>query len=252
MLAIVWREFKVAISSPVVLIFHLLTPLFLLVFFASVLASNLRTFSYSGIQVSYFDFFTPGLAGYVTFMGFSLALTFVRQEKVSGLLNVTALARGSLVGYVSGKLTAQTILNFAKAAMLLVVAAVMSSGTSHLLRIPNLFIFVTTLAMGSVVWLSLGIALATIIRREDLRDVTVTLLTLPLVFSSSMYYDISQAPSWIRAISRINPLTYTCNGLRAAYLVDSVNYVSTDQAVLALMFLISLVSVFAITRRYRS
>ena len=42
----------------------------------------------------------------------------------------------------------------------------------------------------------------------------MTLLTMPIFFSSNALYSTAMLPSWLNAISKINPLTYLVNGVR--------------------------------------
>ena len=44
------------------------------------------------------------------------------------------------------------------------------------------------------------------------------IVNIPLTFSSSAYYDISRAPLWLQVMGSLNPLTYSANIVRSAYL----------------------------------
>jgi ABC-type polysaccharide/polyol phosphate export permease len=50
---------------------------------------------------------------------------------------------------------------------------------------------------------------------EQKRDVLWALFNLPVMFTSSVFYDIEQAPSAIRVLGRLNPLTHCTDILRA-------------------------------------
>lgn len=234
MRAIIWKEFKTISGSVMSSVLHLVTPLFLLVFFATVLGRNLQSFQYQGNAVSYLDFFAPGLVGYVTFMTFQMALTFIRHDRVSGILGITVLAQGGLAGYLGGKLVAQAGINVVKVALLVPLAVLISQEPIALWNPANMMLFLIALLLGTTVWLGLGLALALKLKRDDVREIVIMVVSMPLIFSSSMYYDISRAPGWIRAISQVNPLTYTCNVLREAYLVESATFTS-DLLVLSCM-----------------
>ncbi len=235
MIPTIWKEFRALQTSMVTVLFHFMTPLFLLVFFATVMGRNLSSFVYAGASVDYIDFFTPGLVGYATFMTFQLALTFVRHDRMSGMLGIIILCRSNLSGYVSGKLVAQLVINLLKVAALIALSMLLSGTQVALFQPANLIGFVLALAFGSTVWLGLGLATALVLSRDDIREVLTMFVSMPLVFASSMYYDISRAPAWIQAIARVNPLTYTCNLTREAYLLPDMNLFSTDLGILACM-----------------
>jgi ABC-2 type transport system permease protein len=48
-------------------------------------------------------------------------------------------------------------------------------------------------------------------------------LTMPLFFASNAIYPLSLMPSWLRAVSRVNPLTYQVDALRTLMIVGGVN-----------------------------
>jgi ABC-2 type transport system permease protein len=62
-------------------------------------------------------------------------------------------------------------------------------------------------------------------------------MTMPLFFASNAIYPISIMPAWLQVISRINPLTYEVDALRALMLADgaSVYGVGLDFLVLILV-----------------
>ena len=67
-------------------------------------------------------------------------------------------------------------------------------------------------------WSSLGLVIGCRIRSERTRDLIMAIVNIPLTFSSSAYYDISRAPLWLQVMGSLNPLTYSANIVRSAYL----------------------------------
>ena len=58
-------------------------------------------------------------------------------------------------------------------------------------------------------------------------------ITMPLFFASNALYPIALMPAWVRAISRVNPLSYEVDALRGL-LLDRPAAIGTDLAVLVL------------------
>lgn len=249
MIPIIWKEYKALQTSLVMMIFHFITPLFLLIFFAVVLGRNLASFSYDGSAIDYLDYFTPGLVGYVTFMTFQIALTLIRHDRMSGMLGIIILSRGGLGEYLGGKLIAQLVINIVKVTLLISLAMLISSGQVELFGLQNLGLFILAILLGSAVWLSLGLALGLFLKRDDVREVLMMFISMPLIFSSSMYYDISRAPAWIQAIGIVNPLTYICNLARRAYLLPDIDLFSFDLGILAFMAIIAMALAMFVSRR---
>jgi ABC-2 type transport system permease protein len=48
-------------------------------------------------------------------------------------------------------------------------------------------------------------------------------LTMPIFFASNAIYPLSLMPSWLRAVSHANPLTYEVDALRALMLTGGVS-----------------------------
>jgi ABC-2 type transport system permease protein len=49
------------------------------------------------------------------------------------------------------------------------------------------------------------------------------LLTMPLFFASNAIYPISIMPSWLQAVSSINPLTYEVDALRSLMVIEGAS-----------------------------
>ena len=249
MMSILWREWRVLSRSLLTMTIHFVTPLFLLVFFATVMGNNVRSFSFNGDDVSYIAYFTPGLVGYVTFMTFQISMTFVRHDRMSGMLGIVCLSSGGLGGYLLGKLTSQIGINVIKAVALVLLATAISAVGVKLLAFGNLIMFALAIVLGTAVWLSLGIAIAMLLKRDDVRELITIMFSLPIAFASSMYYDVTRAPGWILGLSHLNPLTYVCNVARKAYLLPDHTAIDGDVLVLFFMVVVSVLLAFLASKR---
>ncbi len=71
--------------------------------------------------------------------------------------------------------------------------------------------FVAVFSAGFI-FLSAGLAM----RVESMESVQaiMTLLTMPIMFSSNALYSTASFPGWLQAIAAVNPLTYFVNGIR--------------------------------------
>jgi ABC-2 type transport system permease protein len=91
------------------------------------------------------------------------------------------------------------------------------TASETLLAVLGVFAFVTVFSAGFI-FLSSGLAM----RVESMESVQaiMTLLTMPLMFSSNALYPTGSFPQWLQAISSVNPLTYLVNGIRYFALGD--------------------------------
>jgi ABC-2 type transport system permease protein len=64
-------------------------------------------------------------------------------------------------------------------------------------------------------------------------------LSMPLFFASNAIYPIASMPGWVRAVARINPLSYQVDALRSLMVQggQSIFGIGLDAAVLLLVFI---------------
>lgn len=98
------------------------------------------------------------------------------------------------------------------------------SASETLWAVLGILAFVTVFSAGFI-FLSAGMAM----RVESMESVQaiMTLLTMPLMFSSNALYSTASFPGWLQAISSVNPLTYFVNGIRYFALGDDFSALGT-------------------------
>lgn len=217
MTGILWRELKVALGSVFGIALQFTAPVFMLLLFATAWSGSFGDMSVNGMSVSYLEFFTPGLFGYVTFFLLTLSFSFLRMDRHTGMLSIIALSRATLKGYFWAKYIVQLLMAALKIGLLAAIA-ILLSGHFPELTVRNSVLFLLTMVCGVAIWYAVGMIGGIFIQRDDVREVVLMVVTLPLTFASSMYYDLRAAPIVVRWIASINPLTYICNIFRGCYL----------------------------------
>jgi ABC-2 type transport system permease protein len=248
MYPILWREFKQSYANVLRMVTHFTTPIFLLLFFAVVFSANIRGISFRGAQVSYIQFFVPGLVAYLTFLLFAMTFSLVRMDRVSRITAVILVSPTSFVSYFAARLIANVCTTFLK----VIVVGLLAFFVSRSL-VPftwsNMFLFFSGLTLGAIFWSSLGFIASAFITREDMRDIIFMLLTMPLTFASSMYYNLDYAPTWIRLISSVNPLTYTSNIIRQSFLVaNPIGWTHDFLCLIVSALIVSSLAIFSLRR----
>ena len=181
-------------------------------------------------SVPYLDYLAPGiLAQSVLFISifYGIQIIWERDAGVLAKLMATPTPRFALV---TGKAFAAGVRALVQGVVVLVLAAVLGVAlTDNPLRL---------LAVAAVVILSaaffstLSIVLAGIVlSRERLMGIGQA-ITMPLFFASNALYPVALMPAWVRAISRVNPLSYEVDALRGL-LLDRSAAIGTDLGVLA-------------------
>ena len=180
-------------------------------------------------SVPYLDYLAPGiLAQSVLFISifYGIQIIWERDAGVLAKLMATPTPRFALV---TGKAFAAGVRALVQGVVVLVLAAVLGVAlTDNPLRL---------LAVAAVVILSaaffstLSIVLAGIVlSRERLMGIGQA-ITMPLFFASNALYPVALMPSWVRAISKVNPLSYEVDALRGL-LLDRSAAIGTDLGVL--------------------
>jgi ABC-2 type transport system permease protein len=75
-----------------------------------------------------------------------------------------------------------------------------------------------SLILGSLFFGSLTLAISAYIKSNESFNAVLNTMLTPLMFLSSVYYPLQNAPLIIRAVSLANPLTYSADMLRAGLL----------------------------------
>lgn len=157
-----------------------------------------------------FDQVAPALMGFFIFLFVFLiaGISFLR-ERTSGTLErtlATPLKRSSIVfGYFLGFFLFVVIQTIIIQIMIVDILNVDRLGSYWLLLLTNIII--------ASVSLSLGLLLSTFAKTEFQLLQFIPVAVVPQLFFSGIF-DLSNAPTWVKFISDIMPLTYATNALQ--------------------------------------
>jgi ABC-2 type transport system permease protein len=85
---------------------------------------------------------------------------------------------------------------------------------------------------------SLSICLASLFKTRERMMGIGQAITMPLFFASSAIYPVALMPNWLKVLSRVNPLTYIVDALRALMLTSDFSRLPVDVGVAALSVVI--------------
>ncbi len=106
------------------------------------------------------------------------------------------------------------------------------------------------IVLGSGLFSTLSLIIACIVRTRERFMGIGQVLTMPIFFASNAIYPLSLMPPWLKVVSRVNPLTYEVDALRALMLVHG----SSDYGLAAdfgVLFVTSIVLISIAGRMYR-
>jgi ABC-2 type transport system permease protein len=200
-----WRNRRAAF-------FSLVFPLMFLVVFGGLQSGN--RLAVRG-HLSFIDFYTPGIMAYaVLLICFNTNATVFAGLRTNGILKRVRMTPLPWTVYIGGAV-ASTLLVLVLSIVLLFAAGVPLFG-AHLPG-EKMIGLVVTLIFGAAAFTTLGIAAARLVSKPENGGGLVSVITLPVVFISNIFYPLDGAPAWLQDISKALPLRPLADGLQAAF-----------------------------------
>src|SRR2546428_6817891 len=164
-----------------------------------------------GVRLRYVDFLVPGILG-VNIMQlavFSVAFALVadRQRGVLRRIMATPVRPASLL---TAHVLTRLVVAAGQVAILLIVALVLFNVTI----VGGLGPLAVVALLGSILFLTIGFALAGWARTENQVPAIAQLITLPQFFFSGVFFSKNAAPEAVRPITSLLPITFLNDTLR--------------------------------------
>lgn len=213
-LAVMYREYRIRMTSMTWGFYDLLMPLAYLLIFGIGLNSALSTgVDVGGTRVAYNAFF---LAGVLSMASFGIAINtsygfFVDRD--NGIFYEFLTYPMSRAEFLIGKILFNTLLSLVQAALTTVAAAVILGAP---ILWTGLLLVAVVQVLGTAGWFFFLTTFAIRIRRNDMFNTFLNVAYFLLMFGSSMFYPVDGLPDWLRYFSYANPLTWHTDVLRFA------------------------------------
>ncbi len=216
LVAILYRESIIRMTSPLWLFFDLMVPvLYLLMFgvgFNAALSSGIEM---GGQMYTYNEFFVAGVIGMACFglaMNQSYGFFVDRENGIFYETLTYPITRGE---FLLGKILFQLILAIIQTVFTLAAAAYLLGVN---IPLDTMHWLVGGVILGTMGWFFSFAAVAFRIRRNDTFNTIVNVAYFVLLFVSSMFYPLENLPSSFRFVSYLNPITWHTDVLRWALL----------------------------------
>ena len=207
------RQMRQLVRNPVWVFFGLTQPILYLALFGPLL----KNISGGGLGGSAsYKIFVPGLLLQLAIFGAGFAGFGIIQELREGVVDRQRVTPASRLALIMGR-TMSNVVTIGVQAILLTLVAIPFG-----LR-PNWGGAFVSIAVICV--LSLGMAAASytmglILKDEDSFAPFVQGVTLPLLLLSGVLLPMTLAPTWLRRVSQVNPLSYVVDTVRALFRGD--------------------------------
>ena len=223
--------------DPTELLSRAIQPALWLLLFGQVMG---RVHGLSSGTTRYLDFLAPGiLAQSVLFVAIFYGIASI-WERDLGIVHRYLASPAPRVALVLGKALSAAVRSLSQAVVVYALALVLGIHLSFApLDIAGVILFVS---LGAALFCTFSLIMACLVRTRERFMGIGQALTMPIFFASNAIYPISLMPRWLQAISRLNPLTYEVDGLRAFMLSNGTAKigVSMDIAVLIMVLLLLL------------
>jgi ABC-2 type transport system permease protein len=172
-------------------------------------------------DLRYIDFMAPGiLAQSVLFIAIFYGIGII-WERDLGIVHKFLVSPTPRAALVLGKALSAGIRALAQSVIIYVLALLV-----HVKMNWNPLALAGVLAavlLGAAIFSTFSLIIACLVKTRERFMGIGQLLTMPLFFASNAIYPIAMMPTWLQVISRINPLTYEVDALRALMLVHGTS-----------------------------
>lgn len=79
----------------------------------------------------------------------------------------------------------------------------------------NMLLALVLMVIVSCFLVAVGIAIASLVQEVETFQLIMNFLVMPLFFLSNALFPLDKMPSWLQVISKLNPISYAVDGLRA-------------------------------------
>ena len=225
---VLWlRAMKRFKRSPSQIIGSVAMPFLFLIF----LGAGFSAVKFPGLPAgfSYIDFLVPGILGMSMLFAATTAGISLLWDRQFGFLKEVMVAPVSRLSIMLGRTFGGITTAFLQSLLLIVFALFIGF---HVVSIAGLFVAFGFMLLIGLVFISIGLILASVMTDMQGFGLILNLLIFPIFFLSGAIYPVSALPGFIRYVTYANPLTYGVDGMRGALLGVSVFPVWMDAAIL--------------------
>jgi ABC-2 type transport system permease protein len=209
-------------------------------FFLAFLGLGFRKMAIPGVdgEVGYIRFLVPGIIGMSILFSSTFGGLSVLWDREFGFLKEIMVAPVSRVSIVLGRIAGGATTALIQAILILGISYIMGF---RIINFSSIFLAIAFMILIAITFLGLGLIFASKMRDMQGFSIVMNFVIFPLFFLSGALYPLENFPVWLRYISKIDPLTYGVDGLRAALIgVSSFSIFSN----FIFMVIFSLVMIF--------
>lgn len=166
--------------------------------------------------VSYLTFLAPGVIGMTILFTSIFAGINVIWDKQFGFLKEILVAPVSRGAIVLGKIAGSATVSLITALAIFIVVVAVGVLPFHLLTPIGVLEAIVLMVLIASIYVSIGLIIASYVNNIEGFQVLMNFLVLPMFFLSGALFPLTNAPTWLKGLSLIDPLRYGVDGMRGA------------------------------------
>lgn len=235
--AIAARDFSKFLHDRTRLVLSFLVPLLLM----AVLATSLQLNLGPSVGFNFVGFTFTGVLALTTFQSAMQGMASLLEDRQNDFAQEMFVAPISRYSIVLGKIMGETLVAMAQTGSLVILALLL-----HVVITPHQLVLMVPVALTScLLGGSLGLVALSVVNSRQAADQIFNFLLLPQLFLAGVFNPIKIMPGYLEALSRLSPLRYVVDLLRAVLYTGRPEYrkvvllpPSTNLLAVALMFTI--------------
>ncbi|MFA5368075.1 MAG: ABC transporter permease, partial [Dehalococcoidia bacterium] len=203
------RDIRTRLRMPVFLFMSMAQPILFLLLFPEIFKSVGGAMFSGGI--SYLQFFTPAVLVMTGLFSAVFSGMGTIMDIDTGILSRMSATPVTRVSIILGRVIATVVVLLVQAAIILVIGVIMGVDIATGVGGALLALLLIALLGLGISAFSNGVAL--LVKRQETLMATTNLLTLPLMFLSTMMMPKELLPGWLQTVTNFNPVDYTIVGV---------------------------------------
>jgi len=181
---------------------------------------------------SYLQFVAPGVVGMSVLFSSIFSGIGLLWDRQFGFLKETLVAPVPRLQIMTGRTLGGATTAMIQGLLVLTVCLIAGFRPSHPGLLPLAVLF---MALVSIVFAALGTAIGSTLQNMQGFQLIMNFLVMPIFFLSGALFPLTNLPTALAVITRLDPLTYGIDGLRGALIGSSHFAVATNLSVLGIV-----------------
>jgi ABC-2 type transport system permease protein len=181
---------------------------------------------------SYLQFVAPGVVGMSVLFSSIFSGIGLLWDRQFGFLKETLVAPVPRLYIMAGRTLGGATTAMIQGLLVLIVCLIAGFRPANLALLPVAILF---MALVSIVFAALGTAIGSTLQNMQGFQLIMNFLVMPIFFLSGALFPLTNLPTALTIVTRLDPLTYGIDGLRGALIGTSHFAMATNVSVLVVV-----------------